>query len=495
MAELTEGYASSWHEADRRYRELRLHYGHVSQGRFGAALSTAVGTAEARYDAFLSDSAARWQDHALDSGPWPPKGVPAQRDFFLECVARRAPEATPGHRIGVIVSDALRFECGAELSELLTASRMKGIVGRTRTSIEARSACVPTYTQLGMAALLPDAPMEVDPATALVTKGGKPTSGTKARQSLMAASVPGAMALQAEELPQDLAAAIASAPLIWVYHNTIDRVGDKQATERKTFKAVEEALAELEGLVSRMLVAGCSTVLVTSDHGFIYQDRELEPKDFADVEGLNLIKGAEGVDSERTRRFVVADVLPKSQLVIEYTANELSLTGGHLVGVPRGAMRFRLSGSGARFVHGGVSPQECVIPVVTVESTQRKAASHPSGVTGFPVGRAVITGPSVTLDVYQMEPTGELVSPVTVRIGAYAKDGRLLSSSETVLTLSSASTSSDERKVRLRIDLTDDVDTVSVATLRISRQVGASNAFVTAWERDYQVNRAFGMDF
>ena len=158
-------------------------------------------------------------------------------------------------------------------------------------------------------------------------------------------------------------------------------------------------------------------------------------------------------------------------------------------------MRFHLSGSGARFVHGGVSPQECVVPVVTVESTQRKAASHPSGVTGFPVGRAVITGPSVTLDVYQEEPTGELVSPVTVRVGAYAKDGRLLSSSETVITLSSASASSDERKVRMRVDLTDDVDAVGVATLRISRQVGASNAFVTAWERDYQVNRAFGMDF
>lgn len=495
MAELTEGYASSWHEVDRRYRELRLHYGHVSQGRFGLALAPAVDSAEARYDAFLSDSAARWQDHALDSGPWPPKGVPAQRDFFLECVARRAPEANPGHRVGVVVSDALRYECGAELAELLTASRAKGIAGRTRASVEARLASVPTYTQLGMAALLPDAPMEIDPATALVAKGGKPTSGTKARQSLLAASVPGAVALQAEELPQDLASAIAKAPVVWIYHNAIDRVGDKQATERKTFGAVEEALAELERLVARLLVAGCSTVLVTSDHGFIYQDRDLGPKDFADVDGLNLIKGVEGVDSERTRRFVVADVLPKSQLVIEYTASELSLTGGHLVGVPRGAMRFRLSGSGARFVHGGVSPQECVVPVVTVESTKRRAASHPSGVMGFPVGRTVITGPSVTLDVYQEEPVGDLVSPVTVRVGAYAKDGRLLSPSETVLTLSSAAEGSDERKVRVRIDLTDDVDSVSMATLRISRQIGASNAFVTAWERDYQVNRAFGMDF
>ncbi|MBQ9006054.1 MAG: hypothetical protein IJ092_06740, partial [Atopobiaceae bacterium] len=230
-------------------------------------------------------------------------------------------------------------------------------------------------------------------------------------------------------------------------------------------------------------------------HGFIYQDRDLEPKDFADVDGLQLLKGAEGVDSERTRRFVVSDVLPKSPLLVEYTSSELSLAGGHLVGVPRGAMRLRLSGSGARFVHGGVSPQECVVPVVVVEQAKAKAAAHQSGVSAFPVGRPIITGPSVTLDVYQEEPVGDLVVPTTVKVGAYAKDGRLLSPSEVTLELSSASPSSDDRKVRVRVDLTDDVDTVGVAVLRVSRQVGASNAFKPEWERDYQVNRAFGMDF
>ena len=158
-------------------------------------------------------------------------------------------------------------------------------------------------------------------------------------------------------------------------------------------------------------------------------------------------------------------------------------------------MRLRLSGSGARFVHGGVSPQECVVPVVVVEQAKAKAAAHQSGVSAFPVGRPIITGPSVTLDVYQEEPVGDLVVPTTVKVGAYAKDGRLLSPSEVTLELSSASPSSDDRKVRVRVDLTDDVDTVGVAVLRVSRQVGASNAFKPVWERDYQVNRAFGMDF
>ena len=497
MEELMGGYATKWYEVDRRYRELRLRYGRVSQGRFGQILASAVDVVEARYNSFLSDCAARWQDHLLDEGPWPNASLPSQADFFRDHVIRRVPDATAGHRVGVIVSDALRYECAVDLVERLTASRVKGVANRNKTTVEARAGMVPSYTQLGMASLLPEGPMEIDPATALVSKRGLPTAGTKARQTLIDAGVSGSRAWQADELPMDLTSATTDARVVWVYHNVIDRIGDKRDTEHKTFHAVEEALAEIERLVVRLLSIGCGTVLVTSDHGFIYQDRDLESKDFADVEGLGFLKGAEGVDSERTRRFVVSDMLPKDLSLIEYTSSELSLVGGHLIGVPRGAMRLRLSGSGMRFVHGGVSPQECVVPVVVVEQTKKAtdAAAHPSSVSAFPVGHPVITGPSVTLDVYQEEPVGDLVAPSTVKVGAYAKDGRLLSPSEITLELASTSASSDDRKVRVRMDLTDDVDTVDVAVLRVSARVGTSNAFKPAWERDYQVNRAFGMDF
>lgn len=495
MAELMDGYVRGWHEADRFYRELHLHYGYVSQGRFGLSLADAIGAMEARYDAFLSDCAARWQEHLLDEGPWPTRGLPSQMDFYRNFVARRAPEATGGHRIGVVVSDALRYECAVDLTERLNASREKGLAGKSRAKVEALAGVVPSYTQLGMAALLPGGAMEIDPATALVTKGGLPTAGTKARQALIASANPGSVAYQAEELPADLAAAIADAPVVYVYHNVIDRVGDKQATERKTFKAVEDALAEIEKLVAHLLMAGCGTVLVTSDHGFIYQDRELEPKDFADVDGLQLLKGAEGVESERARRFVVSDVLPKNPLLIEYTSSEVSLEGAHLIGTPRGAMRLRLSGSGARFVHGGVSPQECVVPVVVVEQAKAQAAAHPTGVSAFSAGTPVITGAFVMLNVYQEEPVGDLVAPASVKVGVYAKDGRLLCASEVTLELASASASSDDRKVRVRLDLTDDVDSVAVAVVRVSRRVGPSNAYKTVWEKNYRVNRASGMDF
>lgn len=495
MTDLMDGYVRKWHEVDRFYRELHLHYNYVAQGRFGLSLADVVGAMEARYDAFLSDCAARWQEHVLDEGPWPTRGLPSQTDFYRDFVARRSPEATRGHRVGVVVSDALRYECAVDLCERLNASRAKGLVGKSKAGVEARAGVVPSYTQLGMAALLPGGAMEIDPATALVTKGGLPTAGTKARQALIASANPGSVAYQAEDLPADLSAAIADAPVVYVYHNVIDRVGDKQATERKTFKAVEHALAEIEKLVARLLVAGCGIVLVSSDHGFIYQDRELEPKDFADIDGLQLLRGAEGVESERTRRFVVSDVLPKNPLLIEYTSSEVSLAGAHLIGTPRGVMRLRLSGGGARFVHGGVSPQECVVPVVVVEQAKAQAAAHPTGVSAFSACTPVITGAFVMLSVYQEEPVGDLVAPASVKVGVYAKDGRLLSASEVMLELASSSASSDDRKVRVRLDLTDDVDSVGVAVVRVSSRVGASNAYKTVWEKDYRVNRASGMDF
>ena len=90
---------------------------------------------------------------------------------------------------------------------------------------------------------------------------------------------------------------------------------------------------------------------------------------------------------------------------------------------------------------------------------------------------------------------GERVAPVTVRVGAYAKGGRLPSASELTLELSSESESSDDRKTRVRLDLIGDVDKVGSAIVRVFRQVGATNVFKPAWEREYRVLRAFGSDF
>ncbi|WP_434471721.1 PglZ domain-containing protein [Aeromonas veronii] len=66
--------------------------------------------------------------------------------------------------------------------------------------------------------------------------------------------------------------AIGDARVIYVYHDVIDAIGDKQATEQQTFSAVRQAIDELNNLVSKIINGfGVTRVIVTADHGFLFQ--------------------------------------------------------------------------------------------------------------------------------------------------------------------------------------------------------------------------------
>ena len=492
---LLEGYTGSWYVIDLQYRELiAAWHGIPGKGMFKEKLSPVIAAIENEYSQFLSDVTGRWQSHAMEEGVWPPDQQTAQSSFFKRFIEMEFPENTHGKRIGVIISDALRYEMGVGLAAQLVASKARSISGRTSVAVKPAISMLPSYTQLGMAALLPDGALAIEPDTS-VTKGGKPTQGTANRQKLLEERFSGALALQAQSILDAGALPSNDFPLVFVYHNVIDKVGDKLDTQTTVFRETPRALAEIEQLAAMLLTAGCKKVFITSDHGFIYQDHDPEAYEYADVKDLSLFKGADTVESAQTRRFVVGSSLPASDALLEFTPNQLSLEGNLKVAVPKGISRLRLSGSGARFVHGGLSPQENVIPVVSVEITDAKGATHPTDVAGYPLGRAIITGAAVMLDVYQVEPVSDKVSGAVAIVGLYTKDGTLLSSVEHTLTLDSESASSEDRKTRIVVNLTDDVDKHHMAYLRIYTRVGQTNARKLAWEREYTINRAFGMDF
>lgn len=493
LKKLLEDYAGSWDEVDRRYREFFLARSRIAAGRFKDALAPAVAGIEKDYDAYLTDLTARWQRRLTDEGTWPPATLASQSGFFHDHVELAFPRDAPGGRVGVIVSDALRYEAGHDLADRLAASKARGLAGRTSVTCVAAVCMLPSYTQLGMAALLPSGGMEIDPATALVRKDGRPTQGIANRQAIVAEMIPGAVCLKAEDILEEGSLSLEGAPVAVVYHNIVDKTGDSRETEGRVFEAVEQACAEIEGLAQMLVRAGCGTIVITADHGFLYQSQDPEAYAYADVPGLAEACGQ--MSATRTRRFVVGHRLPKDDSLMVYPAASLSLEGDYEVAMPRGITRLRLQGSGARYVHGGASAQEDIIPIVTVKVAAKAATARPTGVEGFPVSRAVITGSMVSLVVYQTKPCGDGVTPLTVKVGVYADDGVLLSSKERTLELDSTSAAVEERKTRVSLRLTNEVDEHASAWVRISAQVGSTSRFETAWEKEYAVNRAFGSDF
>lgn len=489
-------YTGRWNSIDRCYREFFFSFDKLS-GKFKQALDTQVGKVVDTYDAFLADLTDRWQLHLMDEGKWPPPKLRPQSDFFHDNVELAFPKDERGRRVGVIISDALRYEAGADLAERLSKSSVDRMRNRMSVSLSASVSMIPSYTQLGMAALLPDGDMTIDPKTMLVTKAGSSTQGLDNRSKVIARRVEGGTAFQASDILTEATLDLSGISLAVVYHNVIDKIGDSRDTEGKVFEAAETAFDEIERLVRILVQAGCGKVVITADHGFLYQREDPESYSYADVSGLSELKSADTVVCDHTRRFVVGDVIPTSDMLIEYSAADLSLEGDYKVAFPKGTTRLRLSGSGTRFVHGGASLQENVVPVITVAAANREGtqAQHPTPVAGYPIGRTMITGPTVSIIVYQGEPCGDAVSPATVKVGVYSTDGALLSAGERKLDLASDSLDVEARKTRVTLRLTDDADDNASAIVRISALIGGTNKYKTVWEQEYSVNRAFGMDF
>lgn len=69
---------------------------------------------------------------------------------------------------------------------------------------------------------------------------------------------------------------VSGADVVYIYHNTIDAVGDKANTEHQVFEACADALEELKNLV-RLIVNSMSgsKILITADHGFLYAHEPL----------------------------------------------------------------------------------------------------------------------------------------------------------------------------------------------------------------------------
>ena len=69
--------------------------------------------------------------------------------------------------------------------------------------------------------------------------------------------------------------------MVYIYHDVIDATGDKKPSERRTFEAVKDAINELKIFVKMLHSSyNVSKVIITADHGFLYNDREIEENKF-----------------------------------------------------------------------------------------------------------------------------------------------------------------------------------------------------------------------
>lgn len=347
--EWVEMYSSELYQADQLARRFfcGCQDAHAPEVLQGLAMHI-----EYWYNHVFLAKIALWTDRLLDESllkRWPVEVVPRQWRFYQEQIEPLLKH--PSKHVVVIISDALRYEAGAEL-----AARLKE-KPNVEVELKPMQAALPGYTALGMAGLLPGEKLSFRESGS-VDLDGQPTVSLANREAVLQKRHPASRAKKLKEFmamqPKDAAAWLKNQRVVYFYHDIIDSTGDSQKSELYTFHAVADALRELEGSIGRLFgTYGAARIIITSDHGFLFQIAPLEPTEKAErVEG-KIFSG--------NRRFALG-----ASLSVPAGARKLSLAylGVEEEAVLASGLNRFAAGGGARFVHGGALPQEAILPLI-----------------------------------------------------------------------------------------------------------------------------------
>ncbi len=376
---------------------------------------------------------------------WCLPGIASQYNFYQDRVKPRL-ASKQTKRIFVLISDAFRYELAQELSVMINGEQ------RFKAELSSHLGVLPSYTPLGMAALLPHKILAYQVGSGTVLVDGQSTVGLENRNTVLQ-NYKG-LAVSSKELlswsNQEGREKIRDSEVVYIYHDTIDFICDKQGGEDRTPQVCRTALAELSALIGRIINRlNGSQVLVTADHGFLFQQKALAKSDKTELS----LKPNGAIEAKK--RYVVGENLPSNEL---YWKGRVADTAGALGAtefiVPKGAQRFHFVG-GAKFVHGGAMLQEICVPVLYIKELQKEqVAKHEQQ----RVGVVVVSQPIKlvnNIDKISFIQTDAVAEGFIARqLEVYIVDSanRLVSSRET-LNFDSSAKMMDERTREARLKL------------------------------------------
>jgi hypothetical protein len=358
VAALLSWYASSGWTVDREHRRLELA---LAELHVEGDLEEGIGVARAAYEEWLDGLLTHFTASAASEGVDPGEllSQTTVHDRFL----RDGDEP-----VAYVWVDALRYELGEEL-----ADKLRLVSGDIE--LHPAVAAAPSITPVGMAALCPGAEdglaLALDGRNHLVVRvGGADVKDVPARVGLLRAAHGRVVDLQLSDVvsrgERELARRIKGASLVLVRSQEIDAQGESGMLS-VTWDGFEAASQQLIRAIARLAQAGVRRVVVSADHGFVALSRGLRADRLVDspTGGVGEVHarawvGRGGIDTPAVVRVALSDAGVQSDLDL--------LVPAHLA-VFRGPWT-------RQFFHGGLSPQELLVPVLVAET---RSATDPAG--------------------------------------------------------------------------------------------------------------------
>jgi PglZ domain len=367
---LVKAYAdgdSPWCLLDSHHRHMASRWFKFESSDEKGSLEKLVNKADRRYTHVGSELAKHFVAQ-FQKAKHPSKGVLRQVDLFDTEVQ---PKVQDGKTAYVWV-DALRFEMARELIEVLKDD--------FDFCLRPAIATMPTITEIGMASLLPKA----NQSTKVVSVGngklaleiaGAVIKDRKDRINFIKAhaGVP-VFDMKLDDLypkpTKKVRNGIQNAQLVLVTSQEIDEFGEKDTKLARLL--MDTMLDQLRRCVRILRDAGIKTIILAADHGHL----------FAEEVGDDMkIDAPGGKTADLHRRVWIGEGGNIDASFMRAPLRSLGVESDFDLATPWNFAVFKVAGGNLIYFHGGLSPQELIIPVLTLTPKAHRMTATPTGIS------------------------------------------------------------------------------------------------------------------
>ncbi len=356
LSSLFSLYSSRFYRIDKQNRDFEYAVADLSEEV--EFLEEVIDTTRKSYSTFV-DKMQQQFISCIQSEGWPVTEEIRSTQVFDQFVGPLL--ENKDNRIAYMMVDALRYELAMELVERLPDVYL----------VEHYPVCaqLPTLTAVGMAALMPDADgkLTIEATNNTVTpKIGNASISNPTERLGYIQSIYGDRCelFNLEDLPKKRKKHLKdTVELLLIKSTEIDKVGEMIPGKAALF--IQYPIKDILKGIDKLKKLGFTKIIIATDHGFILQHEQepgsVVPKPDGDweVEKPRCLLGR-GSANTGTIAFDTADVGIKTD-----AANYV---------VPKTLGTFQ---KGVLYFHQGLSLQECVLPLITIEIKDEKAEYTP----------------------------------------------------------------------------------------------------------------------
>lgn len=423
-------YTEDYYHMDTYYRQYHLAFGKsltVGNDHLDDLFKQVTEKVEGLYTHwFLGELGNNWADVCADELAQYGRvlEVPQQVDFYGQIKDEY-------NRIFVIISDAFRYEVAASLAEQLRRET------QSKVALRACAGIFPTVTKFGMAALLPHKELTVEERSSgglqILADGMSTEAGN--RDKVLKTANRNSVALKYTDIAPmkraERSALVKGMDVVYIYHDKVDEAS--HTSDSMVFPACDDAIEEIKNIVRIIRNEFSGTrVYITADHGFLYTYSPLSE----DAKVDKTTPSEQDVEIDRRYLITCKGATPDYLLPVKFMDDRYDAFA------PRASVRIKKKGGGLNFVHGGISLQEMVVPIIEYhylrndsKAYQRNKAKYDTRPVevGLLSASRKISNMIFSLNFYQKEAVGDNRSATNYLLYFVDSNGKQISDTAKII--------------------------------------------------------------